>query len=105
VDVRVLKDGASNMGEPMAIFGALLAPPMIAGSQRIDLGIAATGANDSIRPAAGDQICPAMLLIWEHGICEHGIELSRGELLDGFGALGSHRNNSLFREKDIALCC
>jgi hypothetical protein len=43
VDVRVLKERAGNSREPMAIFGALRALPMIAESHRINLAIAATG--------------------------------------------------------------
>lgn len=49
--IRVLKDCASDMGKPIAVRGTLFALPMMAGSQRVDLGIAAAGANHTVRPA------------------------------------------------------
>ena len=87
------------MGEPRAVLGALFALPMRAAFQSIHLGVAAARANNAFRPAAGDQIGDAMLFIGKHAL-----ELGAGELVNGLGALGSHRTISLSLEKDIALC-
>jgi hypothetical protein len=54
--VRVLKDGARNVREAIAVYLAGLALPVIAGCQRVNLGIAATRAMNAIRPTARDQI-------------------------------------------------
>lgn len=88
--VRVFKDCASDMGEPIAIRGALFALPVAAGSQGIDLGIATTGANHTIRPPTGDQIGDAMGFVREGSI-----KLGAGHLVDGFGLTGHGGSPSL----------
>lgn len=84
--VRVLENGPGDMGEPIAgraSRSAGRALPMVAGSQRIDLGIATAGAMDALRPAPGHQIGNTIVLG-----DEHGVELGAGELVDGFRFTG-----------------
>ncbi len=97
--IRVLEYCSGQVRE--AITGrparsALRALPMMAGGERIDLGIAATRANDAFRPAARDQIADAILL----GLKER-IELCCGQLVDGFRAFGAGHDGFSLSTKAI----
>lgn len=84
--VRVLEYGPGDMGEPIAVWGALLALPMpLAGWQVVDPRIATARAANAFRPSAGNQISLTGFLIWEHGV-----ELGAGELVDGLGLFAGH---------------
>jgi hypothetical protein len=76
--IRVLKDCAGQVRESIAINRANFALPMMAGCERIDLGIAATRAGNPRRPAANYQICNAIVL----GLKQR-VELRRSQLMDG----------------------
>src|SRR5579863_3023086 len=76
--VRVLENRLGQMREAIAVGGALFALPMMAGGERIDLGVAAARAVDPFGPAPRDKVSPAMLFVREQRL-----ELSDGELLDG----------------------
>lgn len=88
--VRILENCTRQVRETVArrtAGGAGGALPVVAGSQRIDLRIAAARAMDTLRPAPGDQIGDAIVLG-----DEHGVKLGTGELVDGFrfaGHIGS----------------
>jgi hypothetical protein len=83
--VRVLKNGARDVREAIAIHLARFALPMKAGRQRVDLGIAATRAVNAVRPASRHEIGAARLLV-----NKRRFELSDGHLMDWLGALGGH---------------
>jgi hypothetical protein len=91
--VRILEDSPGEMRKPIAVHGALLALPVMAGSERIALIVTAARANDTVRPAPRDQIGNAGIFI-ANG--EHGIKLSRSELVNGPGALGFGHGVSSF---------
>jgi hypothetical protein len=76
--IRVLKDCAGQMGEAIAVRRALFALPMMAGSQGVDLGIAAARADDGFGPAARNQIVDAIFF----GLKQR-IELRCAQLMDG----------------------
>jgi hypothetical protein len=82
--VGVFKDGPGQMREAIAVNGALFALPMMTGSERIALAVAAAGANDAIRPTASDQIGDAGRFVanWKHGV-----ELGRCKLMNWLWAL------------------
>ena len=78
--VRVLKDCAGQIRKAITrrtAGRALRALPMMAGRERIDLGIAATRANRTFRPAASNQVRDAMFFVWEQFF-----ELANGQLVD-----------------------
>lgn len=82
--VGVLKDGASDMREAVARRAARSARgalPVISRRQRVNLCIAAARAGNALRPAAGDQVGAARILIGERSL-----ELSDCHLVNGFGA-------------------
>lgn len=87
--IRVFEDGPGDMGEAVAVNGALLALPVMTGSERVNLGIAATRANDAFRPAPRDQIGDAGIFVRESRL-----ELGDGHLMDGFGLFGAGHGRS-----------
>ena len=91
--VGVFENGPGQVGEPIAVRGALFALPMMTGSEGIALAIATTRANDTIGPAPRDQIGDAGIFIANR---EHGVKLGRSELVDGSGALGFGHGVSSF---------
>jgi hypothetical protein len=77
--VGILEDRSGDMGESIAVRGALFTLPMpLARFQVIDLRIAASRAMHAIGPASGNQIGPASIFIWEGRF-----ELSGGHLRNG----------------------
>jgi hypothetical protein len=79
--VGVFKDGPGDMGEPIAVRGALFALPVPpARFQVIDLGIAASRAMHTIGPPTGNQIGFTGFFVREGRI-----ELSGSHLRDGLG--------------------
>ena len=52
-----------SVREAVAVFGAVLALPVVAGCQRIDVRVATARTTHAIRPAACDQIRPASILV------------------------------------------
>jgi hypothetical protein len=81
--VGIFEDGPGNKRKPIAVRGALLALPMpLAGRQVINGGVATTGADDALRPAASLQIGFGGFIIAKG---EYGLELSLGHLVDRLG--------------------
>jgi hypothetical protein len=78
--IRVLKDCTGQVREAIAVYCADFALPMMAGCERIDLGVTATGAGNALRPSADNQICNAVILS-----LKQRVELCCGQLVDGFG--------------------
>lgn len=90
--VRVFEDRPGQMGEPIAVRGALFALPMMTRGERIAFVVTTTRAFDAIRPATSDQIADAGIFVANR---EKGVELGRSQLMDGFGAFyGGHGNSS-----------
>lgn len=77
--VGVFENSSGQMGEPIAVSGALFTLPMMARSERIDLIVATARAMDALRPAAGDQVADARILVADR---EHGVKLGRCELVN-----------------------
>jgi hypothetical protein len=65
--IRVLKDCAGQVREAISVNCAELALPM-AGRQRIDIGVTATGADDALRPAANNEVLNAIRLSLEQRV-------------------------------------
>jgi hypothetical protein len=87
--IGVLKDCAGQVREAItcgATGGAHGALPMVAGSERVDLGVAATRAVNALRPAAGHQVHNAIVLS-----LKQRVELGRCHLMDCFRA--GHANS------------
>jgi hypothetical protein len=99
--IRVLKDCAGQVREAIASRTAgrtLRALPMMAGCERINLGIAATRANDAFRPTANDQISDAVFRR-----LKQRIELRGGQLVNCFGLLcAGHNGFLLSNESNMA---
>src|SRR5260370_26891041 len=85
--IRVLEDGSDQNREAIAFGSTLRALPMpFARGEVIDLGIAATGAVDAIRPTPSLQIGFAGIFVREQVV-----EFGGGKLVNGLGAF-SHRS-------------
>jgi hypothetical protein len=81
--IRVFKDRAGDVGEPIAVRSAFLALPVpFAGWQVIDRRITATWAADALGPAASNEIGLAGFLVWKHRL-----ELIGRKLMNRLGLL------------------
>jgi hypothetical protein len=84
--IRVLKDRFGQVREAITVRRTLFALPMMTGSERIDLGIATTRADNAFRPTARDQVLDAIVLS-----LKQRVELRDCHLMDGLRA-AAHRN-------------
>lgn len=92
IDVRVLENRADKVREAVSAADAAVRalPLKLHGLERIDLRAAATRARDALRPAPGDQIGVASVLIREHGL-----ELADAHLHDLLWLSGADHNPTL----------
>jgi len=81
--VSVFEDGPGNAGEPITLrrTGPTLPVEWLVARGVIKVRIATTWANDALGPPTGHQIPLASCLVPKR---EHDLELSAGELVDGF---------------------
>jgi hypothetical protein len=91
IDIRVLKNGPSNVGEPIAAIAAIRALPFeFHGPERIRPVRAAARANHAVRPAARHQIGVAGFLIGKRRV-----ELGNGHLDNLFRLLPGHDDSPI----------
>jgi len=83
VDIGVFENGADQYGEPIAAaVAASVADPMKGASMGLNIGIAATWANNEFRPAMFSEVQLAGIFIREHPF-----EIQDGHLMDRLALL------------------
>src|ERR1700683_869343 len=97
VNIRVLKNGASDVGKPIATRAAIGAFPFpFHGFERIDPRTAAARAIDAIGPAVGHKVGVARILSGEGRL-----PLGNGHLVDLAGLLSSGHDGAPHRQRPI----